>query len=474
MAQRVCLIVDHPLRDLDGLVLVAAELARRNVEVFLVPMYHRHEVFLLRSDIVLVNYIRFANVGFIESCRRLGIRVGVLDTEGGVQKDVHAFARRICPYLDRVSLYCTWGRTQLEALRACHANGEAVVATGCPRYDFAAPPWREAIRDGAPGMNGLILVDTNFPIINPQFQSHQREAVELVKEMRFDRGYVDELVRQTLRARAELVDATRYLATRFPRTTVVVRPHPFEDPRPYEPLFRQHGNVQVIQEGTVFEWISKAAVVVHHNCSTAVEAFLMGREPLHIAWIDTPLLVQPVSVAVSQKALSPEHLAEMAARVLAGEALRVPEDVAASRRRVIDDFFYANDGRAFARVADAVTRLLETTGDVVRDGGRLRYAGRLLLAQEGWRERVRHLVLLVGGVGAHEWLRAVVRPERMTPAKRFGVEDVQEVVRRLAKVHGEYRWVAVETAHGLQPFVPVKGPLSSVGVHSSPGPAGTA
>lgn len=198
---RVCLIVDHPLRDLDGLVLVACELARRNLETVLVPMYHRHEVFLLRPDLVLVNYIRFANVGFIETCRRLGIRVGVLDTEGGVQKDVGAFARRICPYLDRLSLYCTWGRVQQEALRACQTNGETLVATGCPRYDFAASPWREAIRDGAPGMSNLILVNTNFPIVNPRFQSSQREAVELVKGMRFEQDYVDELLRQTLRAR---------------------------------------------------------------------------------------------------------------------------------------------------------------------------------------------------------------------------------------------------------------------------------
>ncbi|MGQ0550953.1 MAG: surface carbohydrate biosynthesis protein [Armatimonadota bacterium] len=463
---RVCLIVDHPLRDLDGLVLVACELARRNLEAILVPMYHRHEVFLLRPDLVLVNYIRFANVGFIETCRRLGIRVGVLDTEGGVQKDVGAFARRICPYLDHVSLYCTWGRVQQEALRACQANGEAVVATGCPRYDFAASPWREAIRDGAPGMRDLILVNTNFPIVNPRFQSSRREAVELVKGMRFEQDYVDELFRQTLAARSALVDATRDLAARFPRTPVVVRPHPFEDPTVYEPLLRA-SNIAVIQQGTVFEWIRKAAVVVHHNCSTAIEAFLMGREPLHAGWIDTPLLVQPLSVAVSQQAQSPAHMAELVGRVLDGKALAVPDDVRASRRRVIDDFFYANDGKAFARIADAATRLLKGSAGVGTNGRGFRSTWRHLAAQAGWREMMRHLVVLIGGTGLHERLQAFLRPERRTPAKQFGVEEVEEVVRRLGHVRSEYRQVVVETADGRGAAFPVKGRLSSVRIHLS-------
>lgn len=146
----------------------------------------------------------------------------------------------------------------------------------------------------------------------------------------------------------------------------------------------------------------------------------------------------------------------------------MPDDVAASRRRVIDEFFYANDGKAFARVADTVARLLETPAGAVGDGGWLRYAGRLVAAQAGWREMIRHLVLLVGGARVHERLRALLRPERMTPAKRFGVEDVQEVVWRLAKVHGEFRKVVAETMHGLDAAVPVRGPLSSIRLAPSP------
>ena len=366
MARRICLIVDHPLRDLEGLVLVACELARRGHEAFLVPMYHRHEVFLIYPDLVLVNYVRFANIGFIDACRRVGIAVGVLDTEGGVQKDVDAFARRVCPYLDRVALYCAWGPRQLAALRACSPDGAgSLVATGCPRYDFAAPRWRGAIKtDGAAWPRPLILIDTNFPIINPRFQSARREGIELVKGMRYSSGYVHELIRQTHVARDELVQAADRLAAIFPQILFVIRPHPFERADYYQSLFHQRPNVRVIQQGTIFEWATRAAAIVHHNCSTAIDGFLMGVEPIHLAWLDSPLLYQPVSVAVSQHATSLDHLVALVGYIVGGQKLMVPEDLAGRRRRIVEEFFLANDGEATMRVVDAVVQALDRKGCV--------------------------------------------------------------------------------------------------------------
>src|SRR5947209_3853535 len=104
---RVCLLVDHPLRDLDGLLLVAGHLAAAGTEVFLVPMYQKHEVWLLRPDLVLVNYLRHAHASFLKTCLAGGIQVAVLDTEGGV-RDFSGFSAEVEPYLPGISLYCVW------------------------------------------------------------------------------------------------------------------------------------------------------------------------------------------------------------------------------------------------------------------------------------------------------------------------------------------------------------------------------
>src|SRR3546814_3779095 len=79
----VCLIVDNPLRDLNGLILLAYFLARRNLDVWLVPMYEQWaEINAIRPDAVMVNYIRGNNRNHVISYLRSGMTVGVLETEG--------------------------------------------------------------------------------------------------------------------------------------------------------------------------------------------------------------------------------------------------------------------------------------------------------------------------------------------------------------------------------------------------------
>jgi surface carbohydrate biosynthesis protein len=433
--RRACLIVDHPLRDLDGLVLLGLELVRRNYEVFLVPMYQKQEVLLLRPDIVVVNYVRYANGAFVALCRRLGITVAVLDTEGGVRGDFSGFAASVEPYLDDVSLYCVWGLTQERALAAAAAaHGLLLRATGCPRYDFAVAPWIEAVRNVEPGSGPMILVNTNFPLVNPRFQSVEREVQELVK-VGYTEAYARARIEQTLVAQAEMVRVTRRLGERFPAARVVLRPHPFESVELYQERLGDLPNVRIVQSGSVFEWIKPAAVLVHHNCQTAIDAVLMGREPVHVGWIDAPLLLQPATADVSQQAHGPEELDAMVAAALGGVALPVPEAVAVARQRVVEDFFFANDGCAAVRVADAMDEALLARPPRVEDSGAA-YAWRVLRRERGWKRRLQHLVLFGGGHGAYAWARRFAGGRRLSEAKAFGPVDVREIALRLTAVLG--------------------------------------
>ena len=82
---RVGLIVDHPKRDLEGSVLIAHELAKRGVEAVIVPMYEQGlDVPRLGLDAIVANYARPGNRTLLERYAEAGIKVFVLDTEGGV------------------------------------------------------------------------------------------------------------------------------------------------------------------------------------------------------------------------------------------------------------------------------------------------------------------------------------------------------------------------------------------------------
>ena len=146
--KRICLIVDNPIRDLQGLTLLCYFLAKNDFEAYLVPMATQQwDIALIKPDMVVVNYLRPANREFVRNYKKAGVKVCVLDTEGGVFKDIHEgflkFVKNGFP--EHVDLYCVWGQGQKKALLSEKVLDEKKIAvTGSPRYDMCALPWRGA------------------------------------------------------------------------------------------------------------------------------------------------------------------------------------------------------------------------------------------------------------------------------------------------------------------------------------------
>lgn len=431
--KRVCLVVDHPLRDLEGLVLLGMQLSRQGAEVFLVPMYQLNEVFLLRPDLVLVNYVRPVNAYFIRACNNSGIRVGVLDTEGGVLKDVEQFAQSVCAASEEldIDLYCTWGEKQYSALSSCrNLKNSVMVETGCPRYDFTAAPWNRALPDIPVGLDRFILVNTNFPLIGPRFQSGSKEQKELANSGRYTESQIQDLVKQSTYARGELVRAVQDIAGRMPDAAFVLRPHPFENRDFYVQAFSGQANVHVIQSGGVLPWIKRAVAVVHHNCATAIESFMMGREPIHMAWIDTPMIEQPASVSVSLHVASLEHLESLLRELWRGRSITIPSATLDKRKQVIRDWFHANDGNAAMRVTHAIVRYLES---VPAPGPECRsHLWCVFRSLRGFKRKAQFLLLIFSNRRIYELGRKLGGRGRVPDAKRLDLDQVRSIVKRLA------------------------------------------
>src|SRR5258708_8863608 len=174
----VCLIVDNPLRDLEGLVLLGWQLMAKGVTVTLVPMYEQgFDVPALRPDLVLLNYTRPNNADLIKSYKRAGILVGVLDTEGIGGRNPDQFAEMVksAGCTDLIDLYCVWGEAQRIAFLRHHTMPARLVhPTGSPRYDFCAPPSLAPL-PRPPAAPGYVLINTNFPVVNPRFSRNSSD-----------------------------------------------------------------------------------------------------------------------------------------------------------------------------------------------------------------------------------------------------------------------------------------------------------
>lgn len=432
MPFKVCLVVDNPLRDLDGLVLLGWHLAQKNVEVFLVSMSHIYESYFIKPDLVLLNYVRPANKRIIEIFQRLGVKVGILDTEGGILKDADFFFGSISRHADRVNLYCLWGLKQHEALGKTNFLPEdSLKITGCPRYDFCSPPWENALPDIPVSHEKMVLVNTNFPLIQPRFQSAEQEAEELVSAVGLEREYVSKLMASTRHACNEVVETIKHVALKFKEFTFIVRPHPFEDSAIYKNLFKSFSNVEVHQSGPVFPWIKRCLVLLHHNCSTAVEAVLMEKEPIHLGWLKFPLLEQPASVAVSQQPESLIELEDILTKVLRGQKLEVSEKKKAARKKIIRDWFYSNDGKNSDRVADAILDVInkDESNKELKEGLIKTLLIRPLLKRD-LNSFAKHILIIALGSGVYKKIKGL----RYKKGKEFNESDVRSILDRITKV----------------------------------------
>lgn len=356
---RVCLIVDNPLRDLDGLVLLGWQLARRGVDAWLVPMYEQSfDVRVVDADLVLVNYVRANNLDHVMAYRREGIRVGVLDTEGVGGKTPAEFAALVAASggAAAVDLYCVWGVAQQQALVEVGAvPQDRIQVTGCPRYDYCAPPWKNALPLPAEAP-GYVLVNTNFPVINPRFSDGADNEMANAVKAGFSREFAESYVGDARLAHAGMLALMDTVLTRWPGQRFILRPHPFESHECYRPLER-HANFALRQEGTSVEWLNQARALLHLNCSTAVEAAMLGKPALSPGWLDTPTLHVPGPSSVSRLAASSEELLEALDAVLCS-SMPVDERQNSQPMRALQALYHEIDGHAAERVALAIIAAL--------------------------------------------------------------------------------------------------------------------
>lgn len=359
---RVAIIVDNPFRDLPGVVLLARELAAAGLTCLLVPInLEWREIGALAPDAVVLTNIRAPRQEFAAHLVNAGIKVAVLENEGGVMPNFDTYRRMTAPdaaLFRRLSCFCTWG-PKVAGLARDEAwyRPEQVVVTGAPRFDFYAPQWRAAALEASAELEAyrepLILINGSFPRSNPRFATPEQEVANW-QRLGFDREHIVRFRDIEHRAMLGMAEVANHLARQFPSVRVVYRPHPFERTETYEPLLEKRDNLELLKVGTVEGWILRSTVIVHRNSTTAIEAAMCGKPALLPTWLPTAETLDACD-AVSVKCDTWESLDARIAEALAG-TWTPDADLRADIDRTIGDWFCAIDGRSHVRVAQALTR----------------------------------------------------------------------------------------------------------------------
>ncbi len=289
--RRIALLVDNPLRDLPGLVLVAWRLCQNGDTCYLVPVNLRNkEVWSLAPDFVLLNHFRTIYEELVKNIMEAGIPVGVLDTEGGVFSAKPTMANaslsnskrdemEIMPPMQEyalsmardsnlrhnVSCYCAWTPAFAEyASQAGWYRSQQIIVTGIPRTDFYAAQWHDAARRMSSYVDTypepIILINSNFALANPRFQSPQKEAEMMVNKFSYNRDFIDKWIQIQDLAMKGLTSLANKLAKHFPEVTVIYRPHPFEGEEIYNELLEPLPNLHLVKKALQSSHIGRCGI----------------------------------------------------------------------------------------------------------------------------------------------------------------------------------------------------------------------
>jgi surface carbohydrate biosynthesis protein len=365
----IALVVDHPERDLPGLVLLAHELASRGAKVFLIPLNLLGvEVAAIGPDYLVLNYLRRHIEWVVRGALDAGIGYGVVDTEGGFYGDLDVYGGTFVTdraLLEGLSVLCAWGPKVADYVtRAGLLDPSQVCVTGVPRFDFYAPRWRRFF-DEADDDRPLVLFNTKVAVANPQHQTIEDEMSLYVDKLGYSRAQVERYRDVGLKSIDATIDLANRLAAERPGERFVLRPHPHERLQTYaDRVAAGVSNLEVRREGTVDSWIVRSRALIHRQCTTAIEAGFAGVPALAPLWVPTAADA-PDTERVSLLIETYDELTSVLDAIADGEDV-VTRDIRAALDSIIEQWLFAVDGGAHERVADQILGRLPSRRAVIK------------------------------------------------------------------------------------------------------------
>ncbi|MEM7215452.1 MAG: surface carbohydrate biosynthesis protein [Pseudomonadota bacterium] len=134
----------------------------------------------------------------------------------------------------------------------------------------------------------FILFDSNFGGI-----IHARGDAFVQKQIRGQKKAYSNVEERMARIFAEgkpnleaFIEVLPKLAEWYPKHRIIIRPHPSETVSFWEETFTGNERITVTNEGVSTPWILASDMMLHHGCTTGIEAEIMGKQ--HVMYAPHP------------------------------------------------------------------------------------------------------------------------------------------------------------------------------------------
>lgn len=188
---------------------------------------------------------------------------------------------------DAIDYFFTWGENQAtDTAESLNRNYDKIIKSGNPRFDLLRPELREIYFDKSEqyqkDYGQIILINTKLGVVNNNLYKTKDGFIEHMRKI----GKIRDLEQENLMAELydfqtitfkHFVNLLPELSRRYHNYTIVLRPHPSETNETWIEIAKDFKNVKILYEGSSNDWIMASKLMIHNNCTTGIEAFLLDK-----------------------------------------------------------------------------------------------------------------------------------------------------------------------------------------------------
>jgi surface carbohydrate biosynthesis protein len=453
--------VENQVRELDAKLLLACVAAKRGFTSIIGPRREMHfQIPRFPQSIYLSKGVSTGSKSVFKRLRRLGHQIAAWDEEALVHLPQELYyQRRMSPVaIQCVANLFAWGEDNAELWRQYHdmPAETAVHITGNPRGDLLRPDIRSYYAPDVKRLQRIygdfILINTNFAAVNAYYSDlniitkNLNSGNSTTMGRRAQRwGVSSEYAHAFSRHKQAIFEDFQRLIPaieiEFPQHSIVVRPHPVENPQVYHKIAAECRRVQVINDGNVVPWLMAAKALLHNGCTTGVEAYLLDRPAItYRASVneDYDQAFHHLPNLMSHQCFSYEELRQTLGKILAGELGTAGGN---ERRTLMAHYLAAQEGPlACERMVNVLEAMSAKGSDSRTVTLKERLQGRIWANKRRLRKRLR-------GIGSGS---SQNRPEflrhRYPP---ISADEIRDRITRFQRVQGAEFRVSVEPMYRL-------------------------
>jgi hypothetical protein len=214
----------------------------------------------------------------------------------------------------------------------------------------------------------FILINTNFHHVNAFSPSQnlfrQTKPGEEPEFGKAGRGLSMEFAQSLQDHKMALVAKFQKLIPElekaFPEYRIILRHHPSENPHTYKKIAAGCSRGHVITKGNIVPWLLAAKALIHHGCTTGVEAYVLGVPAISYRTVineDIDNSFYRLPAALSHQCFDFEQLRETLTKIFKGEFGVLNNEEC---KKIIQHFITAQNGPlASERIDDILEKIVK-------------------------------------------------------------------------------------------------------------------